>query len=117
MVSQGKPWIGCQGTRLGSPSTKVGFGYQRCLWMSPMFPLHMHSAPSLPLFGPDIDAFLKCSGVIIFFRKDRPQTEGRRNAHPLIKTWLARGAPFIRGLSEGLLKGSVPTGTGSQYRS
>ena len=25
-------------------------------------------------------------GVIMFFRKDPPQTEGRRNAHPGIKT-------------------------------
>ena len=52
--------------------------------MSPMFSLH--SGPTLPLSVPDINAFFSHFGVIMFFWKDPPQTEGRRNAHLLIKT-------------------------------
>ena len=52
--------------------------------MSPMFSLH--SGPTLPLSVPDINAFFSHFGVIVFFWKDPPQTEGRRNAHLLIKT-------------------------------
>ena len=56
--------------------------------MSPMFSLH--SGPTLPLSVPDINAFFSHFGVIMFFWKDPPQTEGRRNAHLLIKTSPAR---------------------------
>ena len=52
--------------------------------MSPMFSLH--SGPTLPLSVPDINAFFSHFGVIMFFWKDPPQTEGRRNAHLPIKT-------------------------------
>ena len=52
--------------------------------MSPMFSLH--SGPTLPLSVPDINAFFSHFGVIMFFWKDPPQTEGRRNADHLIKT-------------------------------
>ena len=53
--------------------------------MSPMFSLH--SGPTLPLSVPDINAFFSHFGLIMFFWKDPPQTEGRRHAHLLIKTW------------------------------
>ena len=52
--------------------------------MSPMFSLH--SGPTMPLSVPDINAFSSHFGVIIFFRKAPPQTEGRRDADPRIKT-------------------------------
>ena len=59
--------------------------------MSPMFSLH--SGPTLPLSVPDINAFFSHFGVIMFFWKDPPQTEGRRNADLLIKTPPESGAP------------------------
>ena len=34
-----------------------------------------------------MDSCVRVLGVIMFFRKDPPQTEGRRDADPLIKFW------------------------------
>ena len=39
-----------------------------------------------------ISTRFECLGVIMFFRKDRPQTEGRRDADPGIKTAPARAS-------------------------
>ena len=48
--------------------------------MSPMFSLH--SGPTLPLSVPDINAFFSHFGVIMFFRKDPPQTEALQSYPP-----------------------------------
>ena len=46
----------------------------------------MYEPASLGMFQCRLQRILCDFEVIMFFRKDPPQTEGRRDAHPLIKT-------------------------------
>ena len=46
----------------------------------------MYEPASLGMFQCRLQRILCDFEVIMFFRKDPPQTEGRRNADPLIKT-------------------------------
>ena len=46
----------------------------------------MYEPASLGMFQCRLQRILCDFEVIMFFRKDPPQTEGRRHAHPLIKT-------------------------------
>ena len=54
----------------------------------------MYEPASLGMFQCRLQRILCDFEVIMFFRKDPPQTEGRRHAHPLIKTFAGsvRGA-------------------------
>ena len=46
----------------------------------------MYEPACLGMFQCRLQRILCDFEVIMFFRKDPPQTEGRRDAHPLIKT-------------------------------
>ena len=59
----------------------------------------MYEPASLGMFQCRLQRILCDFEVIMFFRKDPPQTEGRRNAHLLIKTspvtWFVTAAAAI----------------------
>ena len=52
----------------------------------------MYEPASLGMFQCRLQRILCDFEVIMFFRKDPPQTEGRRDADPLIKTSPAGGS-------------------------
>ena len=59
----------------------------------------MYEPASLGMFQCRLQRILCDFEVITFFRKDPPQTEGRRHAHPLIKT----GPVFVSVLNKSSL--------------
>ena len=55
----------------------------------------MYEPASLGMFQCRLQRILCDFEVIMFFRKDPPQTEGRRDAHLLIKTTMSHPAPWV----------------------
>ena len=62
-----------------------------------------------------ISTRFECLGVIMFFRKDLPQTEGRRNADHKIKTPPASGIAIGDGARFSDLRAIVSTRNGSRF--
>ena len=64
--------------------------------MSPVISHVLYEPASLGMFQCRLQRILCDFEVIMFFRKDPPQTEGRRNADPLIKTAPVSGGRYMK---------------------